>query len=425
MTTIAITDIEHVIIVEELGVAQWVELVQLGEMMSKSQVLSLWGLEKGDETVERIMPSSGVWMEERYNDITDRPSNGPLILSGPQTSHTVTQTQDSKYTKATSVLDSLEEETLTKLRTTLDDNIMDLSLDVVNNEADPIRTLTKDIFICPHCYRTNNYGSYWCVDCKTHTWDPTNPHTQTVRTHSSSIISTGVSQQNHTHLLSTTSPTLNMTEKDAAIKPHPLMTASLPQSILSNYHKSSKEDTIQSTHTCTCTSKDMYSNTYTCTGLSTCKCINSSSIIPFHKDNNRMLPLTFKRRWNTSSGFYMWQKPSTLHKPNNKNSRTSPNHQRSLFNSQDMPPATNSSCLDDITITTMSAVLSPVYSLLDLPDEILLIILSYLSPAELITCTLVNTRLYQLTSDSSLTGKLLYYIKQYISLLVLKCMEAQ
>ena len=382
--------------------------------MSKYQVLSLWGLEEGDKTVERVMSSSGVWIGERHNNITEKTSNGSSILSGSQLSHTVNQTHDSKYTKATSVLDSLEEESLTKLRSTLDDHITDLSLDIVNSEAVSIRTLTKDKFMCPHCDRTNNYGLYWCVDCGTHLPDPTNLHTQTVSTHSPSTVSTG-GQQNHTHLISTTGPAPNMTsytnEKDTSIKPHPLITANLSQSISSNYHKSSKEDTIESTYTCTCTSKDIYPNTVTCTGLSTCTCINSSSVRSFHKGTNRMLPLTFKRRWCTSSGLYMWQKPSSLYKPNNL--RTSPNYQRSLFNSQDILPDINSSCLDDSTIITMSPDLSPVHSLLDLPDEILLIILSYLSADELKTCTLVNTRLYQLTSDLSLTGKLLYYINQY------------
>lgn len=89
----------------------------------------------------------------------------------------------------------------------------------------------------------------------------------------------------------------------------------------------------------------------------------------------------YKRKWSNSSRFHMWQKPSSL-----KRTSTSP-----------------------IYSETKSIVLSqeqPLYwSLLDLPDELILFILSFLSPLDITTCASVCWRLRQVTFDTTLYSK--------------------
>lgn len=87
------------------------------------------------------------------------------------------------------------------------------------------------------------------------------------------------------------------------------------------------------------------------------------------------------RKW--SSSYYMWQKPSTL----KISSRLITQKVEDIDSDDD----------DEFTLDKLS--------LLCLPNELLLFILSFLSFKDITACRLVCRRIYQLTFDSALRGR--------------------
>ena len=98
--------------------------------------------------------------------------------------------------------------------------------------------------------------------------------------------------------------------------------------------------------------------------------------------------IAYERKWGSSSSYYMWQKPSSL-------IRLSPT---SSSQSSNITLSNASVTLSDSTnAATQLLKESADVNFIDLPTEILLYILSYLSPSDVAACGLVCKRIRQVS----------------------------
>lgn len=91
---------------------------------------------------------------------------------------------------------------------------------------------------------------------------------------------------------------------------------------------------------------------------------------------------TYERKWGSSSKYHMWQKPSSLKK-------------LSVSSVHDSDTAMNTPAIDSNSITAQEQPIT--VNLIDLPNEILLFILSFLSPLDVAAFGLVCTRFRQIS----------------------------
>ncbi|XP_019856857.1 PREDICTED: uncharacterized protein LOC109585291 [Amphimedon queenslandica] len=91
---------------------------------------------------------------------------------------------------------------------------------------------------------------------------------------------------------------------------------------------------------------------------------------------------TYERKWGSSSRYHMWQKPSSLKK-------------LSVSSIPDYDTEMNTPAIDSNSITAQEQPLT--VSFIDLPNEILLFILSFLSPLDVAAFGLVCTRFRQIS----------------------------
>ena len=98
--------------------------------------------------------------------------------------------------------------------------------------------------------------------------------------------------------------------------------------------------------------------------------------------------IAYERKWGSSSSYYMWQKPSSLIRPSPTSSSQTSNI--TLSNAS----VTHS---DSTNAATQLLKKSTDINFIDLPTEIILYILSYLSPSDVAACSLVCKRIRQVS----------------------------
>lgn len=98
--------------------------------------------------------------------------------------------------------------------------------------------------------------------------------------------------------------------------------------------------------------------------------------------------IAYERKWGSSSSYYMWQKPSSLIRPSPTSSSQSSNI--TLSNA-------SVTLSDSTNAATQLLKKSADVNFIGLPTEILLYILSYLSPSDVAACGLVCKRIRQVS----------------------------
>lgn len=98
--------------------------------------------------------------------------------------------------------------------------------------------------------------------------------------------------------------------------------------------------------------------------------------------------IAYERKWGSSSSYYMWQKPSSLIRPSPTSSSQSSNI--TLSNA-------SVTLSDSTNAATQLLKKSADVNFIGLPTEILLYILSYLSPSDVAACGLVCKRIRQIS----------------------------
>ena len=111
----------------------------------------------------------------------------------------------------------------------------------------------------------------------------------------------------------------------------------------------------------------------------------------FFNDDQMSRPsklIAYERKWGSSSSYYMWQKPSSLIRPSPTSSSQTSNI--TLSNAS----VTHS---DSAKAAMQLIKKSTDINFIDLPTEIILYILSYLSPSDVAACGLVCKRIRQVS----------------------------
>ena len=344
-----------------------------------TSLLSLWGLQENDEKLHQIVCSSGVWLGESI----------PVCCNENHRAAPPIQKDEISTSK------------LCIHHTTSSLNI-------------------NEMVYCQYCGMQNSVVNNWCESCGKclNVNFETSSEVRVKKHHpiksnclldlsSSSMNDIGKiplenqrSKQIHSKVSQydcLTSQVTQETLKNRSIKLKttrriPLMKESKEIKMNCNHASVSSTKNCDDTNTSISTKSHVLdsnlSDTYTYSELNSttvCRCSNKCV-----NDGTSTCTCIHKRRW-SSSGFYMWKKPSTLRNTSSlsESSETSHAvHAHSNYKSQ----------LKSLKNLSLSI------SLLDLPDEMLLIIMSYLTSPELNLFKRVCRRLYCLSYDPSLPG---------------------
>ena len=376
-----------------MGVYQTTNLSSMCDKVSfdGTSLLSLWGLQENDEKLHQIVCSSGVWLGESI----------PVCCNEDHRAAPPIQKDETNKTESDHEIFTSKPGTH---HTTSSHNI-------------------NEMVYCQYCGMQNSVVNNWCESCGKclNVNFETSSEVRVKKNHpikskclldlsSSSMNDIGKippenqrSKQIHSKVSQydcVTSQVTQETLKDRSMKLKttrriPLMKESKEIKTNCNHTSiSTKSHVSDSTKNCDDTSTSISTKshvsdsnlTYTYSELNSttvCRCSNKCV-----NDGTSTCTCIHKRRW-PSSGFYMWKKPSTLRNTSSLSESSETSHEVHAHYKSQLKSLKN---------------LSLSLSLLDLPDEILLIIMSYLTSPELNLFKRVCRRLYCLSYDPSLPG---------------------
>ena len=325
-----------------------------------TSLLSLWGLQENDEKLHQIVCSSGVWLGESV----------PVCCNENHRAAPPIQKDETESDDEISTFKPCIHHTTSSL------------------------TINEMVY-CQYCGMQNSVVNNWCESCGKclNVNFETSSEVRVKKNHpikSKCLLDLSSSSMNDIGKI----PPENQRSKQihSKVSQYDCVTSQVTQETLKDRSmklkttrripltKESKEIKTNCNHASVSTKYSELNSTTVCRRCSN-KCVN---------DGTSTCTCIHKRRW-SSSEFYMWKKPSTLRNssPLSESSETSHEvHAHSNYKSQ----------LKSLKNLSLS------FSLLDLPDEMLLIIMSYLTSPDLNLFKRVCRRLYCLSYDPSLPG---------------------
>ena len=395
-----------------------------------TSLLSLWGLQENDEKLHQIVCSSGVWLGESIpvccnedhraappiqKDETE--SDHEIFTSKPGTHHTTSShnINEMVYCQYCGMQNSVVNnwcescgkclnvnfETSSEVRVKKNHPIkskclLDLSSSSMNDigKIPPENQRSKQIhskvsqYDCVTSQVTQETLKDRSMKLKTTRRIPLMKGSKEIKTncnHTSVSIKSHVSDSTKKCDDTSTSISTKSHVSDSTKNCDDTSTSVSTKSHVSDSTKNC-DDTSTSISTKSHVSDSNLLDTYTYSELNSttvCRCSNKCV-----NDGTSACTCIHKRRW-SSSGFYMWKKPSTLRNTSSLSESSETSHEVHAHYKSQLKSLKN---------------LSLSLSLLDLPDEMLLIIMSYLTYPELNLFKRVCRRLYCLSYDPSLPG---------------------